>query len=153
MNLLFSLEYIDITDLLFSILQRKCLDINYCQQEIDNASKRIIKLRNDENFDVFYQRAQFKLSTVIEQTEENPPKRRKVLTNNINPTIECKALYFEILDNIIMQIEVRFKDLANLKYFALADSSKFQSFANNFPRNLINALYLHSILLYLTNRN
>jgi hypothetical protein len=30
-------EIFNITDVLFSILQRKCLDINYCQQEIENA--------------------------------------------------------------------------------------------------------------------
>jgi hypothetical protein len=36
-------EIFNITDVLFSILQRKCLDINYCQQEIDNASMRIKK--------------------------------------------------------------------------------------------------------------
>jgi hypothetical protein len=43
----------------------------------------------------------------------------KVSTNNMDQTTACKALYFKILDNIIVQIEVRFKDLAALKYFAL----------------------------------
>jgi arginine utilization protein RocB len=131
---------------LFSILQRKCLDINYCQQEIENALMRIKKLRNEENFIVFYQKAQSKLSSVIEQ---NPPKRMKVSNNNMDQTTVCKALYFEILDNIIVQIEVRFKDLADLKYFALADSSKFQSFANNFPHHLINILFTQYVLLYI----
>jgi hypothetical protein len=131
-------EIFNITDVLFSILQRKCLDINYCQQEIENTSMRIKKLRNEENFNVFYQKAQSKLSSVIEQ---NPPKRMKVSNNNMDQTTVCKALYFEILDNIIVQIEVRFKDLADLKYFALADSSKFQSFSNNFPHHLINILF------------
>jgi hypothetical protein len=105
-------EIFNITDVLFSILQRKCLDINYCQQEIENALMRIKKLRNEENFIVFYQKAQSKLSSVIEQ---NPPKRMKVSNNNMDQTTVCKALYFEILDNIIVQIEVRFKDLAHRK--------------------------------------
>jgi hypothetical protein len=34
-------EIFNITDLFF--LRRKCLDINYCQQEINNASMRIKK--------------------------------------------------------------------------------------------------------------
>jgi hypothetical protein len=127
-------EIFNITDVLFSILQRKCLDINYCQQEIDNASMRIKKkIRNVENFNIFYQKARCKLSSVIEQ---NPPKRMKVSTNNMDQTTVCKALYFEILDNIIVLIQVRFKDLADLKYFALVDNSKFQTFANNFPHLL-----------------
>jgi hypothetical protein len=60
----------------------------------------------------------------------------KVSTNNMDQTTVCKALYFEILDNIIVLIQVRFKDLADLKYFALVDNSKFQTFANNFPHLL-----------------
>jgi hypothetical protein len=66
-------EIFNITDVLFSILQRKCLDINYCQQEIENTSMRIKKLRNEENFNVFLSKStvQIVISYRTEPTQEN----------------------------------------------------------------------------------
>jgi hypothetical protein len=101
-------EIFNITDVLFSILQRKCLDINYCQQEIENALMRIKKLRNEENFIVFYQKAQSKLSSVIEQ---NPPKRMKVSNNNMDQTtVLCELYKNETFYDDIIQIFSTSKD-------------------------------------------
>ncbi|KAJ4426288.1 hypothetical protein ANN_27100 [Periplaneta americana] len=46
-----------------------------------------------------------------------------------------KILSFEIIDNIIMQIDKRFGDLEKLRFVSLADTSKFDTYSRNFPRS------------------
>jgi hypothetical protein len=41
---------------------------------------------------------------------------------------------------LIKYVEVCFKDLKQLSYFSLVDSSKFQAFSNHFPYNLTNSV-------------
>ncbi|KAJ8911207.1 hypothetical protein NQ315_004427, partial [Exocentrus adspersus] len=48
-------------------------------------------------------------------------------------------LFFEILDIIINQIEIRFKDISSLSFLELTDHSKFDAFNRNFPeKQLVN---------------
>lgn len=130
-------EIFNITDLLFNILQNKCLDITYCKKQIDIASKRISNLRNDSSFNDFFKAAQTKLQC-FEAEDTNPSKRIKLSISEVDDVTNYRALYYEILDNILMQLEVRFKDLGQLNYFSLADSSKFHDFSTNFPYDLVN---------------
>jgi hypothetical protein len=59
-----------------------------------------------------------------------PPsaKRHKTdLTDNFSK----KLLFFEILDLLINQIEIRFKDISSLNFLELTDSNKFDVFSRN----------------------
>ncbi|KAJ4451772.1 hypothetical protein ANN_03244 [Periplaneta americana] len=53
----------------------------------------------------------------------------------------CRILYFEILDNSLMQISVRFQDCDKLQFLCLVDSSKFQDHATNFPSEALQQLH------------
>jgi hypothetical protein len=132
-------EIFNITSPLFNVLQIKNLDVNYCQKQIDIAADRIKKLRTDVKFDEIYKLAEGKLPFAAEVNVDGPPtKRVKVYKGIENDRQSYRILYFEIIDNIITQIEVRFKDLKQLSYFSLVDS--FQAFSNHFPYNLTNSV-------------
>jgi hypothetical protein len=51
-----------------------------------------------------------------------------------------KLLFFEILDLLIKQIEIRFKDISSLNFLELIDSNKFDVFSRNFPEKQLNSL-------------
>ena len=50
-------------------------------------------------------------------------------------------MYYEILDLIITQIEVRFSDMENLKFFGLLDTTEFTTFEKKFPVELLTTLF------------
>lgn len=67
-------------------------------------------------------------------------KKRINFEINNNEVTTFRALYFEILDNIINQVQIRFQDLSGLIFFSLADTSQFDNFNNIFPVLLVNKL-------------
>jgi hypothetical protein len=58
------------------------------------------------------------------------------LTDNFSK----KLLFFEILDLLINQIEIRFKDISSLNFLELTDSNKFDVFSRNFSEKQFNSL-------------
>lgn len=126
-------DLFNITDLLFNILQNKSLDVNFCRKHIDIAASRIQNLRTDANFTSFYELAKEKNQA---DDRDDRSKRMRFDSAYLDSCQFYKTLFFEIIDNITMQLEIRFRDLGNLNYFALADSSKFQEYRNCFPYNL-----------------
>lgn len=132
----------DITDLLYDILQKRSLDVSYCKNQIFLARDRIKSLRNESTFDRFFEQAELKItSTDLEPPQ--PPKRRKLHEREPvygNEKIFLRVLFYEVIDNIIQQIEVRFEDMSQVMFFSLADSSKFKEYSQQFPFDLITSL-------------
>jgi hypothetical protein len=111
-------------DVLFNILQKKSLDVNFCILQIKQTQQLISEKRNDESFQYYFKCAS---------------ERTKLeMKRNLSEEQVCKnfkMIYFEILDVIITDINVRFKDIEKLSFVTLCDSSKFENFSKSFPEN------------------
>ncbi|KAJ4446356.1 hypothetical protein ANN_13052 [Periplaneta americana] len=59
-----------------------------------------------------------------------------------------KILYYEIIDNILMQMNIRFQDINKLKFVALIDTSKFEVYSKKFPNSELNSLHEHYPALF-----
>lgn len=57
----------------------------------------------------------------------------KVSRNNLKSEINFRILFYEVIDNILMQLSIRFNDTDRLIYLQLADVSKFKDYAGKFP--------------------
>ncbi|PSN58404.1 hypothetical protein C0J52_02832 [Blattella germanica] len=103
------------TDFIFDFLQNKSLDITYCVGQLESASN-VLKSRRDE----FYLLALF--DKAINLSGMTGVTRSSV-----------RVLYFQVLDNILMQIDVRFKDYSKLQFISLVDPTQFIKYQRNFP--------------------
>jgi hypothetical protein len=120
------------TETVFSIIQNRLSDITYCNERIISLVATLKNFRNDNYFNNFYLEMK-KIQDVL------PPsaKRHKTdLTDNFSK----KLLFFEILDLLINQIEIRFKDISSLNFLELTDSNKFDVFSRNFSEKQFNSL-------------
>lgn len=70
-------------------------------------------------------------------SEPLPKRHKSHLDFDLPDLRHHKRIFKEILDEIIVQIEVRFADLQKLNFFDLLTFEKFRSY---FPQNLINDL-------------
>ncbi|XP_017775443.1 PREDICTED: uncharacterized protein LOC108561857 [Nicrophorus vespilloides] len=120
-------QIFSITDTLFNTLENKSLDVYLCQNLLTCVKIQIETLRTDSQLDDFIIIAQSKLS---EEEIEHIDVERTTLA----------SLYFEIVDNIISQIDTRFNDMGSMLYISLADSSKFKNYSDSFPMTLLNSL-------------
>jgi len=110
-----------LTDILFNTLQNKSFDMEYCLRKIDSIYDLIEKKRNDTEF--------LKLFDNAVTLTELPKSTR----NSSNPKISYKILFFEIIDNVLMQIKTRFQNSNKLIFLQLADVTKFKYYCNKFP--------------------
>lgn len=120
-----------ITDPLFKILQLKFLDINYCFSQINITVSRIKSLRDEATFNEIFECA--KGRGVI-------PHRRGIATNKDEISTMYRILFYEILDTITCQLEVRFTDLTKLSFLSLVDCSKYGEFRKQFPQQYLTSL-------------
>lgn len=104
------------TDNLYSLLQKKGIEINICLTRLDETVDFLQKNR-DEGFENLY----FNLLNSL-----GPPDTRQVRMPD--PETHYKALYNEIHDLILAQMRVRFENLRSLKFTALLDHRKFASY-------------------------
>lgn len=125
-------EIFNITDLLYNILQSKCLDINYSKKHINISIEKLEILRSDNNFDKLYKLAEEKMYSY----DSNAPQAKRMKLSASDKEQFYKVLFFEILDNILMQMRDRFNDLSELTYFSLADCAKFGEYRTCFPEKL-----------------
>lgn len=95
--------------------------MEYCLQKIDSIYDLIKKKRNDTEFLKMFDNA---------VTLTQLPKSTR---NSSNPKISYKILFFEIIDNILMQITTRFQNSNKLIFLQLADVTKFKYYCNKFP--------------------
>lgn len=117
-----------LTDSLYNILQTKSFDIEYCMRQINIVHDLISKKRNDSEFLIIFNNA-------IALTKQ--PKATRTVSN---PELNYKALYFEILDNILVQINTRFQNNNKLIFLQLGDVSKFELYSRFFPQKALENL-------------
>jgi len=117
-----------ITDNLFNTLQNKSFDIEYCLRKISIVCDLIKNKRNETEFSKIYNNA-------VTLTKLPKPSR-----NNTNMESSYRILFYEIIDNILMQLSVRFKDTDRLIFLQLADVTKFKDYCSIFPTCALNNL-------------
>lgn len=116
------------TDNLFNILQNMSFDLEYCMKKISLTCDLINKKRTESEFLIFFDKAGLLTK---------PPKATK---NDSNNQSIFKMLFFEIIDNILMQLNIRFQDSNKLLFLQLADVTKFKQYSSQFPENAFNEL-------------
>ncbi|XP_026676465.1 zinc finger MYM-type protein 1-like, partial [Diaphorina citri] len=121
------------TDILFDVLQKRSLDINYCLTHIEKVKTIIKEKRCDTSFQIVFEKC-------LEKTELNYSGRQYRNMTKEEVVMKFRQLYFEILDNLIMQMEVRFQDLKKISFVSLADPEKFETFSSKFPNDKLQHL-------------
>ncbi|KAL4083864.1 hypothetical protein QTP88_029180 [Uroleucon formosanum] len=116
------------TDNLFNILQNKSFDVEFCLRKINIIYDLINKKRNEPEFLKLFNQA---------VTLTKPPKATRNESNNQS---NFKILFYEIIDNILMQLNTRFQDTNKLLFLQLADVTKFKEYSCTFPVNALNNL-------------
>ncbi|KAL4084700.1 hypothetical protein QTP88_027624 [Uroleucon formosanum] len=116
------------TDNLFNILQNKSFDVEFCLRRINITYDLINKKRNEPEFLKLFNQA---------VTLTKPPKATRNESNNQS---NFKILFYEIIDNILMQLNTRFQDTNKLLFLQLADVTKFKEYSCTFPVNALNNL-------------
>lgn len=113
------------TDVLFNILQTKGFDIGFCVSQMKRTAEHLQSQRGE--FERFF-------SLVPEP--ENPAKRSR----GPDRKTEYKELYFEVLDTIGLQMNVRLSSLEKMAFLGLFDFSKFHHYEQAFPDNACDSL-------------
>ncbi|KAL4113379.1 hypothetical protein QTP88_017011 [Uroleucon formosanum] len=116
------------TDNLFNMLQNKSFDVEFCLRKINITYDLINKKRNEPEFLKLFNQA---------VTLTKPPKATRNESNNQS---NFKILFYEIIDNILMQLNTRFQDTNKLLFLQLADVTKFKEYSCTFPVNASNNL-------------
>ncbi|KAL4152679.1 hypothetical protein QTP88_000512 [Uroleucon formosanum] len=116
------------TDNLFNVLQNKSFDVEFCLRKINITYDLINKKRNEPEFLKLFNQA---------VTLTKPPKATRNESNNQS---NFKILFYEIIDNILMQLNTRFQDTNKLLFLQLADVTKFKEYFCTFPVNALNNL-------------
>lgn len=109
------------TEVLFDILQKKSLDIQYCFSAIQRQIKKLEDMRNDCKAEEYF--------NIVNSTSDLKITR----DSSTSSLAHYRQLYFEILDNIIVQLQTRFRDIQKLEFLHLVDSSRFSEFKKLFP--------------------
>jgi len=125
--LIFS-DIFTLTDNLFNILQNKSFDTEYCIKKIQLTCDLINNKKNESEFLIFFNKAG--LLTKSPKATKNDSKNQTIF----------KKLFFEIIDNILMQLNIRFQGTNKLHFLQLADVTKFKQYSSQFPENAFNDL-------------
>lgn len=124
-------DIFNLTDLLFGILQKKSLDINYCLLKINSTREIIQGKRNEKCFQEIFEKAN-KLNPVSQNRKryENHCTDEEISQN-------YRTLFYEILDTVLMQMKIRFQDCEKLHFLKLVDTAKFESYVTDFPNDAL----------------
>ena len=121
-------EIFNKTDALFRVLQNKLMDIAFCCAQIRDTVDYVERQRQE--FDSFYHRFEQKCAT-LHLTETGDMRQIKD---------KRKQTFYNILDDIIVQLKSRFKNLSELSFLGLVDCSKFSKMAQEFDDNKLQSL-------------
>lgn len=102
-----------------------------CNKKVEDYNKIINNKRND--FEIMWT----KLSEINTLSEE-PNRKHKNNTENLKT--HFRQLFFEIIDNISMQLKDRFGDLKNLLFLELLNSNFFFNYQTQFPEKALTSL-------------
>ncbi|XP_058865016.1 uncharacterized protein LOC117964775 isoform X1 [Acipenser ruthenus] len=127
-----------ITDVLCDVLQKNAADVNECNSQVHLTVTMIGDLRKEEHFKEVLKSAANSLSDL-----PAPPKQPRVKLEDEPPADGQSAhflLYNDIIDNILVQILLRFADIKALQFLPLSDSSRFPAFRKQFPTDAFSSL-------------
>ncbi|XP_006009466.1 uncharacterized protein LOC102349681 [Latimeria chalumnae] len=125
-----------ITDILYDILQKMAVDVNYCIWQIQQMTEMIQDLRKEERFKEIFN----DVATIVAGLHQAAHKHRWQDGSFEDNMRTYSRLYYEIIDNIIVQLTLRFADMKALRFLELADSSRFPSFREQFPSEAFTSL-------------
>lgn len=122
------------SDVLFNTLQNANIDIVFCTNQIKKLNE-FLKVQRNEGFQEIWQST---LQAVPSHADKRKARKDQFDTNET----KYRKLFFEIVDNLSMQISERFASFEKLKYFDLLNGKKFSNYRqkNNFPEELIKNL-------------
>jgi hypothetical protein len=115
-------EIYGLTDSLYEILQKKSLDIVFCNQSIADTTYAL------EQKASHYER--FHESLEVDFLDNSPIERH----------FDPKRLFESVLNSVVTKMKGRFFDFKYLIFFELLDSSKFSSYSRNFPKEKFDML-------------
>ena len=124
-------EIFNQTDALFRTLQTKVMDIGFCCDQIRQTID-YVKHRREE-FDGFYERFEHKCA-LLELAENFSPQNTCSLKNN------RKRLFYNILDDIIVQLQSRFGSFSDLDFAGLVNCSNFFQMSCEFDDKKLQSL-------------
>ena len=107
------------TEHLYSILQKKTVDIQMCIDSVKQCQTFIEDMRDEEKLEDYMDEAET-------ETECSPPD-----------STDFKRIYYEIIDNIVNQISIRFSSLQSLKFLELADKTCLAKYHKDFPKDAL----------------
>ncbi|XP_034044942.1 zinc finger MYM-type protein 1-like [Thalassophryne amazonica] len=109
------------SDMLFGILQNKSLDVQFCLKRVEEFCNTIEVERG-------------RFGEIYEWTvrQIGPPSTQRDQVQGDSCT-RYQKLHSDILDNILAQIQNRFKDHKNFMFFSLLDPQQFQTYRKKFP--------------------
>ena len=107
------------------------MDILFCSCEVENTITKLEELRTNK-FDEIW-------NVVVSKC--GLPTRRKVWYN-LQPELQYKTLFFEIIDTIVMKIKQRFKSVKDIEFVELLDCKQFHQYENitKFPERSFQSL-------------
>lgn len=130
-------ELFPFSDILFECLQKRNSDINLCNKKISEYNEIVNEKRNE--FEIFWQ----KTNAVIPYEANIPSSRTTREKTDIDaPKIIYRKLFYEIIDNISMQLKCRFENIKELEFLELLNFNFFIKYRTTFPENSYNKLQL-----------
>lgn len=121
-------DIFSVTEILFDILQKKSLDINFCISNIHRCKDMLNNKRNDTFFNTMFEKA-----NSVTDININTGTRQFARLSHEEIRGGFRALFYEIIDHILMEMGQRFQDCEKLQFLCLADTSKFAQYNLCFP--------------------
>lgn len=123
------------TDLLFKTLQKISNDTQFCNNSVVECISYMRKLRDDKKYDEFIQ-----LTESATGSRSSVMKRHQFVNKDVASSNYYKQIYFEVLDNIITQLEVRFSRCDELTFLKLGETKNFAQYDKEFPSDALTSL-------------
>ena len=124
-------EIFNKTDALFRVLQNKAMDIGFCCERIGDTIEYVKQQRQE--FESFYTRFEQKFTALgFPHTGED--------RNVVSIKQKRKLTFYNILDDIIVQLKPRFDNFSELPFLGLVDCSKFSEMAQQFDDTKLQSL-------------
>jgi hypothetical protein len=121
------------SDILYNVLQTKPLDVIFCATKI-NEFQEYLRRERDTGFQLLW----------TSSNDLAQPREIKRLKCNMVDSVESKyrMLFYEIIDNLVNNLTVRFSNIEKMDFFGLLNCEKFDVYKlkSNFPDHLISKL-------------
>jgi len=130
----FIMAYEDIfseTDALFRVLQNKVMDIGFCCARIRDTIGVVERQRQE--FDSFYERFEQKCATLGLTDSDRLQSKQSVRD-------ERKRMFYNVMDNISVQLKARFDNFGELAFLGLVDCTKFEEMSHHFDDTKMQSL-------------